>query len=209
MKFGAIVGLGGAALGGLASLTGGAANVGSAAVPGALTDASMSTFGTLGQAGSEAVTAGFSGGTTGLLGSAAPALSPFAAAPAMPAFSASLAAPTALTPGGAASTLSDAGKSMVQEAYKPQINLADVGDLSGAGGVGDSLLKSGAGIMDRFDKFGSFLGKNPELTKVGLGALDGMSKAKAAEAEFEARQRQLDLDRERYSLSITGQRDRL
>lgn len=200
MKFGAVVGLGGAALGGIASLSGAASKAagGAAGSSFSLADAAGNS-GNLGLKvgsgsglGLTASTAGQGLQATGLLNSAASAVPSFAAS------SYSLSAPSSQAMIPAVAGPNTVPSLAVKAPSANPISLPDPGSATSGFDTAKGMLSN----------FGKYLKDNPELTKVGLGAMDGMSRAKASQDEFDTRQRQLDADRARYNASILNQSSR-
>lgn len=205
MKFGAVVGLGGAALGGLASLSGAASSGASGGLglnmPSANGGLGLTAGGSTAQGMSGSAVQGLSGSSvgtsSGLLGSVTAAPS-YSLAPALS--GAAEAGLQAATPGASAS-----GTGLgIQSANKAFESAMQLGGGAGPATITGGLDKAKGMLSD----FGQYLGKNPEMTKIGLGALDGMSKAKAAEAAAAEEQRLIEANRARYNTSITSQRAR-
>lgn len=60
--------------------------------------------------------------------------------------------------------------------------------------------------MDALKGLGSSLGKDSEMTKIGLGAISAFGQAKMAQAQIEEQRRIAEQDRARYNASISNQR---
>lgn len=60
--------------------------------------------------------------------------------------------------------------------------------------------------MDALKGMGSSLGKDSEMTKIGLGAVSAFGQAKMAQAQAEEQRRIAEQDRARYNASISNQR---
>lgn len=200
MKFGMIAGLGGAALGGLNSLmnTGAdAASKGSMASAGtnAVKDANSLTQGT------------FAPGSEGMLSNLGPAPgmenvvgTPNTFAPnlnlAKPSPVAAPVAPPPPIAGSPLGPMADAGGQAANLGYRGEVT------MQGVGGVGSVAPPAPTGL---WAKATGLLG-NPELMKVGMGALQGMSQSKAQQAQLEYAEELRAKERQRYNDSINGVR---
>jgi hypothetical protein len=210
MKFGAVVGLGGVALGGIASLSGnasGGASGGLGLKAPAANGGMGLTAGSAGQGLSGSAVQGLSGSavqglsgsagqgiSSGLLGSATPS---YAIAPSLSGVAE--AGVQAATPGLSAAT--QAGVQSANKAFESAMQLG--------GGAGPAAITTGwDSAKGMLSNFGQTLNKNPGLITVGLGALSGMSQAKAAEEAAAEEQRIRAADRNRFNTSITSQRAR-
>lgn len=70
--------------------------------------------------------------------------------------------------------------------------------------MGGSGTTTGDAPTSLWDKATGLL-KNPELMKVGMGALQGMSQQKAAQAQLEYQEALRQKERDRFNQSILGQ----
>lgn len=194
MKFGAIVGLGGAALGGLSSLS-----AAKSAIPSSMADVAGSSGGLGLKVGSGGSGLGLTASTAAEGVKVSGGMLSSASYPSLSAASYSLTAPS---PPGLAPIATTAPPTTAPylTAKTGPIDLTNI----------DAPTVKTPGLLDtardKLNKIGTFANKNPEVVKLGLGMMDGMSQAKAEEAQFEARQRQLDADRARFNNSITNQR---
>jgi hypothetical protein len=157
------------------------------------------TAGASGQGLSGSAVQGLSGSagqgiSSGLLGSATPS---YAIAPSLSGVAE--AGAQAATPG-----LSAATQTGVQSANKAFESAMQLGEGAGPATITGGLDKA-TGMLSNF---GKYMKDNPELTKVGLGAMDGMSRAKAAEAAAAEEQRLIEVNRARYNASILNQSSR-
>lgn len=213
MKFGMIAGLGGAALGGLSSLSaaGDAAGAGGSAAAGSAAGAGgAQTFGipsptsltpTAIQPGMGMLDTAAQSGAAGV-GPATVAASGLNAANPADFAAGAGAAPSSVGVSGAptAANVADVGNAgalQANTALRNQVTMGGVGE-----GASDILGKA-TGMLGGF---GRFLGDNPELSKVGVSALAGMSKHKAEQAQLEYQQKLKEADRARLNASITRQR---
>lgn len=213
MKFGMIAGLGGAAIGGLSSLASNAgagsaysvapADVGGLGLKaggdaaGALSPRGLLGSG-LGEAGASTVSGlpDLGGGSGLKLTGGMPSLGQQAA---------SL---------GATDKISAWAPTASAEAASPSVSRGGVGDVAANGSFRSEVslpgTESASGsfgqITGMLGDFGKYLGKNPELTKIGMGALSAMSQSRAEESKIKAQQKLIDDARARYNASITSQR---
>lgn len=214
-KFGMFASLGAAAVGGISSLVSGSSSASTALSAG---DTGLGLASGGGDLGLQAADTGLSGigikgseigGLSGGVGSELASLntgvsstSPWATAGSAPAAGEAVAsAGGAGSGGGAGGTNYDMQAPTSGVPGLPQTTTDSINQARGMLKI--TPADTGAGA---FQGFSSFLNKNPELTKVGMGMLSGFGQSYMQEQKLKEEARVREADRARFNASITGQR---
>lgn len=198
-KFGMITGLGGAALGGIASLASGGASV--AAPAGAVLDAGSVGAEAASLTGADLALTGGAGAAPGstMLPSGNGLLSTAGAPPALGAGNPSFLATRAAAADAAVAAAPSTVPAAAVTAAPPQVAGDSVGNV---GSTGQAFAQA-KGLLG---SVGSVIESNPGLAKIGLGALSAVGEARSAKSAREEAVRQMEAERDRLNRSISAQR---
>ena len=219
MKFGMVVGIAGAAAGGLSSLAGaGAESAAGAAASGATesimgaaqTAPSYADWAARGAAEPGMLSMSGLDSAVGDLTGASFAGAPGAAAPwaATPASQAAATAASGATRAADFAPMDRGAIASAQNSFAPSTGDA-MGDAVRDLRIGDTTLGSiGDAGASAFSGFGKFMGANPEIAKLGAGMLSGVGQGYMAQQQQKDAERMAAEQRARINTSITGQRQR-
>lgn len=221
MKFGMIAGLGGAALGGIGNMMGGAGDVASnvagsasSSIMGPPTElASMDSLGNMPLSDtsnalelSAVQSAGEAAGSPGMLGAGLRSggmTAETANAAANASRSAATTAPTSYALNDPAAINTSTGGS-----FAPNTSSEMAGSVSNLRVNGPAFPGASDTGSSVFSKFGSAIKNNPELVKAGSGILGGLGQSYMQGQQQKEQERIANERRARYNASITGQRAR-